>query len=121
MPELRRWICSKTDQTVEELERVGRTFQGVPQLANMVEGGGQTPILPPSELLRLGFAMVAYPTTLLFRVARTIEKALADLRAGTPQADGESVDFARFKDIVSLAQWAKIEDEYGWKDLGRTS
>ena len=27
--------------------------------------------------------MVAYPTTLLFRVARTIERALADLKAGT--------------------------------------
>ena len=27
---------------------------------------------------RLGFAMVAYPTSLMFRVARTIERALAD-------------------------------------------
>ena len=42
-------------ETIEELEKVGRTFQGVPQLANMVEGGGQTPILPPAELRRLGF------------------------------------------------------------------
>ena len=69
-------------QSVEELARVGRTFQGVPQIANMVEGGGRTPVLPADELFRLGFAMVAYPTTLIFRVARAIEDALADLKAG---------------------------------------
>ena len=66
-------------QTVDELERVGRAFRGVPQLANMLEGG-QTPILPANELFRLGFAMVAYPTTLIFRVARTLEKALERLQ-----------------------------------------
>ena len=71
-------------QTVQELETVGRAFQGVPQIANMLEGGGQTPVLPPSELKALGFAMAAYPTTLIFRVARTIERALADIKAGRP-------------------------------------
>ena len=42
--------------SVEELARVGGAFAGVPQLANMLEGG-QTPLLPPSELGRLGFSM----------------------------------------------------------------
>src|SRR5262249_57417135 len=69
-------------QSTEELAKIGRTFQGVPQLANMVEGGGRPPVLPPEELYRLGFAMVAYPTTLIFRVARAIETALADLKDG---------------------------------------
>ena len=69
-------------QSIDELTRIGRTFQGVPQLANMVEGGGRTPVLPPRELYRLGFAMVAYPTSLIFRVARAIENALADLKHG---------------------------------------
>src|SRR5438132_7983873 len=47
-------------QSIDELARVGRTFQGVPQIANMVVGGGRTPVLPPEELARLGFAMIAY-------------------------------------------------------------
>src|SRR5213592_2677777 len=34
-------------QSVEELAQIGRTFQGVPQIANMLEGGGRTPVLPP--------------------------------------------------------------------------
>jgi len=96
-------------QSVDELARIGATFQGVPQLANMLEGGGRTPVLPPSELHRLGFAMIAYPTTLIFRVASAIEKALADLKAGRAAATGEAVDFERFKEITGLAQWAEIE------------
>src|SRR6516225_5773888 len=96
-------------QSIDELTRIGRTFQGVPQLANMVEGGGRTPVLPPHELYRLGFAMVAYPTSLIFRVARAIESALADLKAGKPAGKNESVDFDTFKDITSFAHWAEVE------------
>jgi 2-methylisocitrate lyase-like PEP mutase family enzyme len=107
-------------ESVAELEKVGRTFQGVPQLANMVEGGGQTPVLPPAELHRLGFNMVAYPTTLLFRVASTIEKALADLKAGRPAAGSETVDFAAFKDITGFADWARIEDDQRRAAQGKT-
>ena len=54
---------------------IGKKFD-VPQMANMLEGG-RTPLLTPAELHALGFAMVAYPTSLIFRVARTLEKALA--------------------------------------------
>ncbi len=96
-------------QSVEELARIGRAFAGVPQLANMVERGGRTPVLPPDELFRLGFAMVAYPTTLIFRVARAIEDALADLKAARPAGKNDGVDFESFKDIVSLARWAEVE------------
>src|SRR5215831_14630744 len=96
-------------QSIDELAQIGRTFQGVPQLANMVEGGGRTPVLPPHELYRLGFVMVAYPTSLIFRVARAIENALADLKAGRPAGKNESVDFETFKDITSLAHWAEVE------------
>jgi 2-methylisocitrate lyase-like PEP mutase family enzyme len=100
-------------QSVAELERVGRAFPGVPQIANMLEGGGRTPLLPPHELYRLGFAMVAYPTSLIYRVAHTIEKALADLKAGTLAIENEGVDFEAFKDIVGYARWAEIEQRAG--------
>src|SRR5229473_2391859 len=99
-------------QSIEELARVGRTFQGVPQLANMVVGGGRTPVLPPDELFGLGFAMVAYPTTLIFRVARAIEKALADLKAGRPATGDDGVGFETFKDITGLEHWAELERRF---------
>jgi 2,3-dimethylmalate lyase len=100
-------------QSLAELERVGRAFPGVPQIANMLEGGGRTPLLPPHELYRFGFAMVAYPTSLVYRVAHTIEKALADLKAGTLAIENEGVDFEAFKDIVGYARWAEIEQRAG--------
>ena len=100
-------------RTVEELEKVGRSFQGVGQMANMVEGGGQTPVLPPDELYRLGFNMVAYPTTLIFRVAHTVEKALADMKAGKPAAGSDGVTFEDFKDITGLADWVRVDETFG--------
>jgi 2-methylisocitrate lyase-like PEP mutase family enzyme len=105
-------------QTVKELERVGAAFKGVPQIANMLEGGGQTPVLPPKDLLALGFNMIAYPTTLIFRVARTIEKALADIKAGQPAGSNDGVTFTEFKDITNYNEWARIEDTYKRADRG---
>ncbi len=107
-------------ETVQELERVGSAFKGVPQLANMVEGGGQTPVLPPKELLALGFNMIAYPTTLIFNVARTVERALADIKAGKPSQSNDGVNFAEFKDITNYDKWARIDDEYRPATRGTT-
>jgi 2-methylisocitrate lyase-like PEP mutase family enzyme len=99
-------------QSAEELARVGRTFQGVPQIANMVVGGGRTPVLPPDELARLGFAMIAYPTSLIFCVARAMEKALADLKHGRLASGDQAVDFETFKDITGLARWVEVEQRF---------
>jgi 2,3-dimethylmalate lyase len=106
-------VFVEAPQSVDELARIGRAFHGVPQLANMLEGG-HTPILSPVELFGLGFAMIAYPTTLIFRVARTIETTLAALRRGTLGQDGstiteQGVDFETFKDITGFAYWAAVE------------
>ena len=113
-------IFIEAPQTVKELEIVGSAFKGVPQIANMLEGGGQTPVLPPSELKAMGFAMAAYPTTLIFRVARTIERALADIKAGKAITGTDGVNFAEFKDITKYDEWARIEDTYGRGARGNT-
>ncbi len=99
-------------QSVEELARVGQSFQGVPQLANLLVGGGRTPILPPAELARLGFAMVAYPTSLIFAVAHAMEKTLAELREGRLASAEQPLSFEQFKDITGLAHWGEIEQRF---------
>src|SRR3954452_20459594 len=104
-------IFIEAPKTVKELEIIGPAFKGEPQLANMLDDG-RTPVLPPTELKAMGFAMAAYPTSVIFRVARTIEKELADIQAGRPGASGDSVDFDGFKDITGYEQWAEIEDKY---------
>ena len=79
---------------------------------------GQTPVLPPKDLLALGFNMIAYPTTLIFRVARTIERALDDIKAGRPGGSNDGVNFTEFKSITHYDEWARIEDSYRRADRG---
>jgi 2-methylisocitrate lyase-like PEP mutase family enzyme len=98
-------------QTVEELRIVGERFKGVPQLANMVEDG-RTPLLPAPQLHAMGFAMVVYPCSLIFRVAQTMEKALADLQAGRLDLRNEGLGFDAFKERVGMAQWDDVEDRF---------
>lgn len=51
-------------------------------MANMLEGGGKTPILTPEELQALGFSLVAYPLSLLGVSIRAMEDALKGLKGG---------------------------------------
>ena len=97
----------------KQLEKIGRTFKGTPLVANMLEGGGKTPLLPPKDLHKLGFAMILYPTTLLFRITRTIQKALDDLKVGRLNLEGEGVDFSEFEEVVGLPDWAALETRFG--------
>jgi 2,3-dimethylmalate lyase len=102
-------VFIEAPESLEELARIGSEFRHVPQMANMLEGG-RTPLASPTELFRMGFSIVAYPTTLIFRVARTIERALADLKAERTTFAGDRVDFEAFKDIIGFAAWADVED-----------
>jgi 2-methylisocitrate lyase-like PEP mutase family enzyme len=104
-------VFIEAPESREELERVGSEFRHAPQLANMLEAG-RTPMLSPAELFKLGFAMVAYPTSLIFRVTRTIERVLADLKAGRLSLAGEGVDFETFKSVVGFAPWSDVEDRF---------
>jgi 2-methylisocitrate lyase-like PEP mutase family enzyme len=98
--------------TVEELDRIGRAFAGQPLATSILEGGGKTPWLPPHELYKLGFSMILYPTSILFRATRAIERAVLDLTEGRPMPSDDAVDFARFETIVDLAFWKDIETKY---------
>jgi len=97
--------------SVAELEQIGRAFKGTPQLANMLEDGA-TPLMTPSDLYSLGFQMVAYPVSLLFRIVHTMQRALTDMRAGTLRLQGEGVSFADFKRLTGFDDWAAVEDRF---------
>lgn len=101
-------IFIEAPQSLEELERVARSFD-VPQLANMLEDG-DTPMLSPEELAGLGFAMIAYPTSLIFRVAHSIRDALGKMRRGELTDSPPALGFDAFKRIVGLDEWAAVEE-----------
>lgn len=96
--------------SVEEMELIGRSFD-VPQLANMLEGG-RTPILKPAELEALGFRIVIYGISLLMRITRVMQEALADIASGELRQVGAGVSFEEYKRVIGLADWARLEDRY---------
>jgi len=95
---------------VDEMRTIGRAFD-VPLMANMLEGG-RTPILQPPQLEELGFRMVIYGISLLMRITRTMQDALADMASGQFREVGSGVGFEEYKAIVGMPAWSSIEDRY---------
>ena len=99
-------------QSARELKRVGKALAGIPLATTMMERGGKLAWLPPDEIHSYGFSMIFYPTTVLFRVAKGIERALADLRAGRPLSENQSTDLDEFEQVVGLHWWEMIEKKF---------
>ncbi|HXY88558.1 MAG TPA: isocitrate lyase/PEP mutase family protein [Candidatus Acidoferrales bacterium] len=98
--------------SIEELERIGNVLKGFPLATSILEGGGKTPWIDPEELYRLGFSMILYPTSVIFRVTRTIQRALEDLIEHRPMPPRDSVTFHDYEEIMRMPFWAEIEDRY---------
>jgi 2-methylisocitrate lyase-like PEP mutase family enzyme len=96
----------------QELEKVGRALRDVPLATTILERGGETPFLPPEAMAALGFAMVLYPTTVMFRVVSAIEQALMGLIAGEALDPANSIDMDRYMKIVDMPFWQKIESQF---------
>ncbi len=79
-------------------------------MANMVEGG-ETPVLPPARLEQMGFAIAAYPLTLLAAAMRAIKEALADMNAGR-HPDQRLMYFAELREIVGFEDHYREEERY---------
>lgn len=95
--------------SIAELERIGKEFRQVPLAVSELEDGGKTPWLSRAEFCKLGFDMILYPTTVLFRMVYTIEDALRDLNEGRGIDKRHAVDMKRFEEIVGLRYRAEIE------------
>ena len=99
-------------ETVKDLEKIGKTFAGVPLAVSILEGGGKTPWLPPDRYHTMGFNMLLYPTTILFRVVKAMQRAVEDLRKGREMPADQAVQMEEFLDIVDLKRWKSIETNY---------
>jgi len=95
-----------------DLEIVGRALQGVPLATTILERGGKTPWLSPARMAEMGYAMVLYPTTVIFRAAYAIREALAALMRGEQLDPGASLDMQTFEEIIDLQKWAEIERDF---------
>jgi 2-methylisocitrate lyase-like PEP mutase family enzyme len=95
----------------EEMARAVREIDTV-HVANMLEGG-LSPIVSPQELGQMGYGIALYGITLLLRIVKTMQAALADLRSGEMRLVGTGANFDDYLKVVGIDQWRAIEDTYG--------
>ncbi len=100
-------------RSAAELKRVGKALKGTPLATTMMEGGGQLDWIPPEEVHGYGFQMILYPTTVLFQMARAIERARAGLKGGKPMAAGNALTLDAFEEVVGMPGWQEIEKQFG--------
>jgi 2-methylisocitrate lyase-like PEP mutase family enzyme len=104
-------------KTLEDMAKIGKELKGVPLATSILENGGKTPWLSPKELGDMGYAMILYPTTVIFQVAHTIQKALNNLKQGKQITGSNAVNMNEFMQIVDLPFWTKIEEKFEGKDI----
>lgn len=95
-----------------ELREVGKAFSGAPLATSILERGGVTPWTSPEAMKDMGFSMVLYPTSVLFRMTRAIELELQALKNGQPLDEGESVDMKHFERVVDMQRWEHIQKKF---------
>jgi 2-methylisocitrate lyase-like PEP mutase family enzyme len=101
-------IFVEAPRSEADMERVCRAT-ALPNLANMVEGG-DTPVLSPDRLESLGYAIAAYPLTLLSAATRAMEVALQSLRAGQPPEG--LLSFAELQERVGFGRYDEEASRY---------
>lgn len=92
-----------------EMETVCQEVPGW-KMANLVEGG-DTPLLSPPELEALGYAIAAYPLTLLSAAMRATRDALAALASGQ-HPTGLLMDFSELRERVGFDAYYAEEARY---------
>ncbi len=106
-------IFVEAPRNKEEMRRITRTIRA-PHLANIVDAGGKTPILPFQELQELGFKMAIYPGTLWMASIKAMQEALQVLKEdGTAERFyPRMVSFPEVFEIVGRSDYSALEKKY---------
>ncbi|GAQ83984.1 Putative isocitrate lyase [Klebsormidium nitens] len=95
-----------------EMREFCQALPDIPKMANMLEGGGKSPIMSPLELEELGFKLVAYPLSLLGVSIRAMEDALKALITGRMPPPSLLPTFDEVKEVVGFNEYYKEEERY---------
>ncbi|KAL3691441.1 hypothetical protein R1sor_005092 [Riccia sorocarpa] len=96
----------------EEMRAFCKVAPGTPKMANMLEGGGRTPILSPQQLEDLGFKLVAYPLSLIGVAMQAMKDALDGLRTGQLPAQDRLPRFEEMKSTLGIEYYLNEEKRY---------
>ncbi|CAL5067324.1 unnamed protein product [Urochloa decumbens] len=98
--------------SVEEMKAFCAVAPEVPKMANMLEGGGKTPILSPAELEKIGFSLVVYPLSLVGVSMRAMQDALVAIKDGGVPPPSILPSFQEIKDTLGFNRYYKEEKQY---------
>lgn len=96
-------------KTEAEMARICAELPGW-KMANLVEGG-ETPVLPPAAIAEIGYAVAAYPLTLMSAAMRAMLDALEALK-GQSHPTG-LLNFADLRARVGFDEYYAEEQRYG--------
>ncbi|BAS89964.1 uncharacterized protein [Oryza sativa Japonica Group] len=96
----------------EEMKAFCAVSPGVPKMANMLEGGGKTPILSPAELEETGYKLIAYPLSLIGVSMRAMEDALIAIKGGRIPPPSSLPSFEEIKDTLGFNSYYEEEKRY---------
>ncbi|KAK9079000.1 hypothetical protein SSX86_000669 [Deinandra increscens subsp. villosa] len=96
----------------EEMKALCEVSPQVPKMANMLEGGGKTPILTPLELEEIGYKIVAYPLSLLGVSIRAMEDALQAIKKGRVPSPASMPSFDEVKEVIGFNTYYEEEKRY---------
>ncbi|XP_073048731.1 uncharacterized protein [Primulina eburnea] len=99
----------------EEMKAFCEISPLVPKMANMLEGGGRTPILSPIELADVGYKLVAYPLSLMGVSIRAMQDALLAIKGGRIPSPGSMPSFEEIKEILGFNTYYEEEMRYDTK------
>ena len=97
--------------SIEEMKAFCAVSPKVPKMANMLEGGGKTPILSPAELQEIGFSLIVYPLSLIGVSMLAMEDALIAIKSTGAPRPGSLPSFQEIKDTLGFNRYYKEEKQ----------
>lgn len=95
-------IFIESPESDAEMREIGSRFDK-PVIANMVEGGGKTPVHTPAELAEMGYQMAIFPSTGFLATAAALETAYGDLLENGRATDRTKLySFAEFNKLIGF-------------------
>lgn len=102
-------VFIEAPETEEELAEVGRRIKK-PLLANMVSGGGKTPLLPAPRLKELGFSIAILPSAGFLATAAALEDVYQEIKENGVTTGGTKLyPFDAFNRLIGFEKVWEFE------------
>lgn len=110
-------IFIESPQSEEEMRKVCETFEGLPLIANMVEGG-YTPVLSKDALKEIGYTLAIYPATGFLAMADALRKVYGQIleKGSTDDIDVPLYDFGEFSKLMGFEHVWDFEKKWAGQE-----